>query len=269
MSNIQVDEDVREQIVLHNKGQKIFGVLHLPDKKTTKLPAVLICHGLAGHKTGKYRAYVALAKYLALQDIISLRIDFRGAGDSEGEFEETTVKGILSDAMTGIEFLQHHHRVDPSRIGLFGKSFGGMVALLAAQQWRQVKSLALWAPIFNGDYWREKWKLVQTNAIPQSHQEELMRINGQRASYAFFEEFFNTHMDTVLPSLESVPLLHVHGEKDAVVTISHADHYRQSRKNALDRTKFLRLPNADHDFSNPHDRQEAIEATTNWFQKTL
>ena len=54
----------RESVVLENKGQKIFGIIHKP-KVSGPIPAVLMCHGLGGHKTGKYRMYVLLAEKLS------------------------------------------------------------------------------------------------------------------------------------------------------------------------------------------------------------
>ena len=75
----------RQSVVLENEGQKIFGILHRPIH-VDSCPAVLICHGLAGHKTGQYRIYVILAEKLSEAGIASFRIDFRGSGDSEGKF---------------------------------------------------------------------------------------------------------------------------------------------------------------------------------------
>lgn len=258
----------RESIVLHNKGQKIFGVLHKPLKKS-KHPVVLICHGLAGHKTGKYRLYVSLAKKLALEGIATLRIDYRGSGDSEGEFYETTIDGVVSDILVALKFLKDHSDVDSSRLGLFGRSFGGAMALMAAKEFQNIRSLALWAPIFSGEPWLDKWKLVESNAVTESQKRELMSVNGQEASLAFFEQFFKMKLDHVLSELNTIPLLHIHGDKDSVVTTVHAEKYIKYREHALGETKFIRLPDADHDFSKPHEQEKAIKTTVEWFKETL
>lgn len=268
MAKSKVEE--RESVILENHGQKIFGILHKPiGNIATKTPGVLICHGLAGHKTGRYRLYVSLAKRLAEEGITVLRIDYRGSGDSEGEFIETTVNGVVSDTLKGLEYLEKVSSVDPARLGIFGRSFGGAVGILAASQYGHIKSIVLWAPMFNTNQWVEKWKMIKENAVPPELKEELMRVNGQLASHQFFEEFFSLNIVDALKKLEKVPILHIHGEKDSVVTIQHADDYALHRKSFLEKTKFIRLPNADHDFSGSHEQQEAIQATAQWFKSTL
>ena len=88
----------KEPVVFEIEGQKLFAVMHLPLHHHHLLPGVLMCHGLAGNKTGRYRLYVHLARELARLGIASLRVDFRGCGDSDGEFSDATVSGFLKDA---------------------------------------------------------------------------------------------------------------------------------------------------------------------------
>ncbi len=258
----------REGVVLENHGEKIFGVLHMP-REAENVPAVLICHGLAGHKTGKYRVYVALAKSLAERGVAALRVDFRGSGDSEGEFHEMTLRGVISDALVALEFLSNHDDIDPHRLGIFGRSFGGSVAVLASGQNQNVKSIALWAPVFNADPWRELWEVVQSDSLSDEKKREVMSINGQVPSMHFYSEFFGMDLEEDLEALHTVPVLHIHGEKDELIEISHADEYVKHRKQAHGKTRFIRFPEADHDFSIIEDQVEAIELTTKWFIETL
>ena len=58
------NEEERESIILKNHGQKLFCIFHKPAHRKN-CPAVLLCHGLGGHKVGRYRLYVSLAKHLA------------------------------------------------------------------------------------------------------------------------------------------------------------------------------------------------------------
>lgn len=260
--------ETREPVVLENSGQKIFGVMHLP---TTggKAPAVLICHGLAGHKCGRFRLYVDLAQKLAEAGIAALRIDFRGSGDSEGAFSDMTVESQIEDAMQGLDYLRHHPAVDSSRIGVFGRSFGGAIAVIAAKRQQDIKSIALWAPFFSGDPWLAHWKKVQCPTTSPEEKDMLMRVNGQLAGYAFFEEFFALDLKKELAPLQEIPMLHIHGDKDVRVSTDHADDYDTCRKHAKAETRFIRLPNSDHDFSHPPEQAIAIEETTEWFAQTL
>ena len=51
-----------------------------------------------------------LQKRLAQSGIASLRLDFRGCGDSEGSFEETDLESQISDALLGLNYLATHKK---------------------------------------------------------------------------------------------------------------------------------------------------------------
>lgn len=262
-------EEVRESVVLQNFGQKIFGIYHRP-VGLKKYPALLMCHGLGGHKSGKYRLYVNLSRMLSREGIASLRIDFRGSGDSEGEFSDMTLESEVSDALKGLEFLANDAHVDTNRLGIFGRSFGGTVALLAATRFGKAKTLATWAPVFSGNQWLEKWQQLHSNSeLTDESRKNMMRINGQVPGYDFFKQLFNIKMEEELKGLSHAPLLHIHGEQDKIVDIYHAHDYQRLRKQAIAETKFIRLPHSDHDFSHPEEQELALQETCKWFTKTL
>ncbi len=260
--------EVREPVILESEGQKIFGVLHLP-KGIQKPPCVLMCHGLGGHKTGRYRIYVDLAESLLKAGIASFRFDFRGCGDSEGLFEDMTLHGEVQDAEVAFQYLLKEPRIDNSRIGLFGRSMGGAVAVIVSAKVGAAKSLALWAPMFNGDDWRHMWDQIASGQASPQESEEMRRINGQVASLGFYSEMFSMRVDQELTKLNATPLLLIHGEKDEIINQSHSESYHQLRKDAKAVTRLIKLPNADHDFTHPVERQEAMEITTVWFKDTL
>ena len=129
-------------------GQRVYGMLHLPDEEPaggTGHPSVLILHGYTGNRGGDHRLLPLLSRYLMGLGIASLRIDFRGSGESEGDFSEMTVSRELEDAAAAFDHLRSYPGLDPQRAMLLGFSMGGMVAALAAPQVRPHR-LALWAP---------------------------------------------------------------------------------------------------------------------------
>lgn len=261
----------RESVVLQSAGQRVFGILHLPknNREGEKPPCVLICHGLGGHKTGRYRIYVDLAEALTVQGMAVFRFDFRGSGDSEGHFSEMTLQGEVADALCALEYLEQEPRIDNQRLAIFGRSLGGAVAVLSAARFGKARSLALWAPIYNGDPWRDKWERVSTGAASTEESEEMRRINGQVAGMEFYAELFTLNIKKELPLLHSVPLLLIHGEQDDLVTIDHSDQYMEGRSGASVITEMVRLPHADHDFTHVKERSEAIQRTAAWFKETL
>lgn len=259
----------RSCITLENEGQKLFGVFHHPLKKSKeKIPAVLMCHGFAGNKSGRYRIYVHLAQELAKIGIASLRFDFRGSGDSEGEFSEMTVESEVSDVLKSLAFLHSMPQVDPNRIGVLGNSFGGAVAVLAASQFKEVKSLVLLAAIFNSLKWRQQWEKMQAKGAPSN--EELMHVyEGNVPGQAFFRSFFKLDVEPHLTHLQQTPLLLIHSEADNRVSIEESEHYLRCRANAPGLTDFIRLSKCGHDFSLPDERTFLINKSVEWFSKTL
>ena len=249
----------RDFFVVENEGQKIFGVLHRPLTNALS-PLVIFCHGLAGHKSGSFRSYVALAQRLAEAGITALRFDFRGSGDSEGEFSEVTTESEVSDLMKIFTFVLQDTRIDPNRIGLFGRSFGGLVAIRAAAQHMHVKSLALWAPMYDAEQWRGLWKGPQD--LP-------FLINGQLPSKKLFDSFFAMKLTPEFEKISHIPLLHIHGDSDGVVSLLHADQYKQARSFAKAQNHFVILEKGDHDFSERKGREEAMKTTIDWFKQTL
>lgn len=258
----------RQSIVFENEGQRIFGISHIPLTPGPH-PAVLICHGLGGHKTGKFRLYVVLSEMLARNGIASLRFDFRGSGDSEGDFSGTTLESEVSDATAALNKLLTLPGIDTSRIGLFGRSFGGTIALMIAKSSSIIKSIATWAPLYSGDQWVEQYNTLHAPGITDEFRMEAMKINGQTPGKDFFKGLFKIRMDEYLQDLKHLPLLHIHGEHDAVVTIDHAEKYHQARKGMKENSKFIRLPHSDHDFSHTQEQTMALQETVKWFLETL
>lgn len=256
-------KESRESITLINENEKIFGIYHKPLlREEKKIPAIIICHGFAGQKTGRFRLYVILAEALAKKGIAVLRFDFRGCGDSEGNFIETTFFGEVSDALKALEFLKNDPDIDSERIGIFGRSLGGAVALLAAKSFKNIKSIALFAPMFTPEVWREKWEKAKSSDEP-------IVMDGQPVGKTFLNQLFELHLEKDLKELQAIPLLHINAEKDSVVTKEHQQSYRAARKGASAISKFIELPNSCHEFSDVNERMFALKETVDFFHNSL
>jgi pimeloyl-ACP methyl ester carboxylesterase len=134
-------------------GQKVVGTLEVPDG-VVKPAVILLLHGFKGSRNEleipslKEGIFTHAANAWAAQGLASLRIDFRGGGDSEGSFEDTTISGQVEDALAAIEFLQTEKSIDPKRMALVGWSQGGAVAeITAGRTKRRLAAVALWNPV--------------------------------------------------------------------------------------------------------------------------
>jgi exosortase A-associated hydrolase 1 len=70
-------------VVFSCRGQKLVGILLLPERATAR--AVVVVVGGPQYRVGSHRQFVLLARELATSGYCTLRFDCRGMGDSEGE----------------------------------------------------------------------------------------------------------------------------------------------------------------------------------------
>jgi len=133
-------------------GQTVVGTLALPDGVAAP-PAVLLLHGFTGSRDElaipavKEGVFRRAARIWAAQGIASLRIDFRGNGDSGGAFADMTLDGQVKDALAALDYLAGAGEVDKDRLALVGWSMGGAVgAIVAGRTAHRLTSVSLWAP---------------------------------------------------------------------------------------------------------------------------
>src|SRR5207248_8810535 len=129
-------------------GRRLRGMIHRPLEARSRrgTPAVIFLHGLTGDRMESHWIFVKCARALAKAGIASLRFDFYGSGESEGEFREVTLQGEIADARVAIEFFRRQKGINPERIGLLGLSLGGAIAASVAGPGR-VAALVLWSAL--------------------------------------------------------------------------------------------------------------------------
>lgn len=127
--------------------QRLYGMLHMPDgpSPATGWPSVIVLHGFTGNRIEGHRNFVLLARTLAARGVACLRFDFRGSGESQGDFAEMTVSREVEDAQAAFEYLRRQPGIDPQRVMLLGFSMGAIVACLSLKDVNPHR-LALWGP---------------------------------------------------------------------------------------------------------------------------
>lgn len=146
---------IEKKVILNVEGQKIVGTLVLPEN-VSRPPVVLMLHGFTGTRDEWKSPHVPeglfgrAAPVLASRGIASLRIDFRGSGESEGLFEDMTVHTEIADALAALDFLAKNNEVNQSKMSVLGMSLGGIVTTAVAGRTKHnLKSAVLWNPGIN------------------------------------------------------------------------------------------------------------------------
>ena len=232
----------------------MIGILHLPQGKGP-FPGVAIYHGFTGTKVEPHRIFVKMARALTAAGIAAVRFDFRGSGDSEGDFADMTVSGEIADAIRVLDFLEGQGVVDGDRLGVLGLSMGGAVAASVAGQDRRVKSLALWAAVAQFSLFESEQDLLE-----QARTHGSADLGGNVLKYAFYEDARQQEPLKWVSRFNGAALI-VHGDGDPTVPVAHADLYYDAIKGKKE--KFI-VPGADHTFNSRDWEAAVIEKTAAW-----
>jgi exosortase A-associated hydrolase 2 len=143
-------EMIETPFFFNNNDYKLFGVFHAPYEQGSLIGhkhGIVFCTPFAEEKMFSHRVYVNMARALAREGVACLRFDFMGEGDSEGSFEDSSIKTRLSDISAAMSALVE--KTDIVNMGLIGVRFGATLAALAASQ-NKVNSLVLISPVISG-----------------------------------------------------------------------------------------------------------------------
>lgn len=257
----------REWVVIENGNQRIFAILHRP-LHVENPPLVITMHGFTSSKLGSNRGYVKLAEGLTREGIACLRFDFRGCGDSEGDMSTLTFEDLISDAVAVCRYATCLEGIDTQRIGLFGASLGGAIAILSTPIHHLTKALVLWAPVASGELWYRDFIKEHPELIKVDPAEALGTHRGIKLSPLFREQFGRMRSYEVLGKLSTIPVLHMHGEQDPEISIEHQQVFQKACVHNSS-ARFLTYSETQHAFGQSTVFPAAMKETINWFKNYL
>jgi len=123
-------------------GNGVTGIMELPNtvSEGARPPVVLMLHGHSGNRSEAGRFDRAAAQHLAA-GIAVLRIDM-----------QSTIATRLGAARAALAHLASRTDVDPTRIGVLGYSWGGLIAAyLVGAGSPPVRAAVLWNPVVSVD----------------------------------------------------------------------------------------------------------------------
>lgn len=244
----------------NENGKQLVGVLHSPEQG--KPPLVIVCHGFDGTKTD--RKFIELARALQKEGIATFRFDFEGCGDSEGKFEEMTIKKEASDLNSAITAVLKEGDLNSQKIALVGHSLGAVVATLFLKNFKvPVKILVFWNQAFNQE---RLFKVWHTEDETKNWERNGFLIKGdKKMGKEYLEENKDKDWSSLLSEIPETPILLVQGKEDEDVPPEFSERLAEHHQNI----KLEVLPLADHKFKDFTVRQELINLTVNWLRKHL
>jgi uncharacterized protein len=159
---VMPDSVEREMVTIWSKGVALDADLYRPRAALTSTPGVVLCHGWGGSKLTceRYAALFAEAGMIALS---FTQATWFGSGPhlrmraqqpvsdapAEGSPEVHRVRDVvdpidwLQNFRAAVDYLEGEPGVDRERIGAWGTSFGGGVAMHSAANDRRIRALSV------------------------------------------------------------------------------------------------------------------------------
>jgi uncharacterized protein len=240
-------------------GRRLRGMIHEPGTGAPgTAPGVVFFHGFTGDRMESHWLFVKCSRALARAGLASLRFDFSGSGESEGDFAEADLESEMADAEDAVGFFRRQGCADPHRIGLLGLSLGGAVAALVAPR-VQAKALMMLAAPSRLPHLRA---LAETFSTPLPGANGFREYAGHRVSMRFLEAADRIDPTAGVAAFTG-PTLIVHPERDEYLPLNHPEEYLRASAGVV-REKVI-IAGADHTFTSVAWECEVIDRTVTWF----
>jgi dipeptidyl aminopeptidase/acylaminoacyl peptidase len=245
------------------KGKTLRGMLHLPPLALKQpAPGVVLFHGFTGNRMESHGMFVKCSRALAQAGFASLRFDFYGSGESDGEFREMTLRGEIADGRAAVAFLRGQPGINPKHVGLLGLSLGGAVAAALATS-VQAKVVVLWSAVAHTARLRD---LVKQSAKGIPGKPGAAEIGAREISPRLIEDMLKVEPIRHLARYKG-PTLIIHPEKDEAVPLSHAHDFYQAA--GAEAKELAVIAGADHVYTSIRWEQEVIARTVQWLGRHL
>jgi pimeloyl-ACP methyl ester carboxylesterase len=152
---------ISQDVQFSNAGANLAGTVYLPNTGD-HLPAIVVLHH-AGAATRESALYRHLREGLPALGFAVLIYDRRGSGQSSGSLQGVDYETLADDAVAGQHALAKLSRIEPAKIGFWGLSQGGWLAVLAAGRSRDAAfAISVSAPLVTAD---EQMQFATSNLL--------------------------------------------------------------------------------------------------------
>ena len=218
-----------ETVFIDGDHGRLKGIIQKPElKQGEQCPMVVFCHGFTGSKEGPL--FELIADTLQAHGIASIRFDFNGHGESEGDFMDMTVPNEIEDAKKVVAYVRDLRYV--SSLAIVGHSQGGVVASMTAGQLSEelgspaFKTVVLMAPaaVLRDDAIRGSVMGAQFDPFDPGEYVDLwgnLKLGAQYIRTAFSLPIYETAVKYQGPALI------IHGNGDRVVPYTYGERFHQ------------------------------------------
>lgn len=249
-----------EEISFKSKdGTKIHGFLVKPlnFKPGKKYPTLLQLHGgPVGQYTNKFMFDWQL---FAAKGYVVVAVNPRGSSGRGEAFSKAIYADWgnkdVQDVLAAVDYVEAQGIADPSRLGIGGWSYGGMLTNYTIAQDTRFKAAVSGASISNilAGYGTDEYvyDYEQELGVPWKNLKTWLRV-----SFPFL------HADRIV-----TPTLFLGGNRDAEVPLHNSEQMYEALKSLGVDTQLIIYPEQSHDISKPTYLRDRLQRYLNWYSK--
>jgi dipeptidyl aminopeptidase/acylaminoacyl peptidase len=226
-----------------------------------KAAAVVLPHGGPTAQTSD--SFNGQAELLASRGFVVIAPNVRGSTGYGMEFQNANIKdlggGDLKDEIAGVDFLEATGFIDPKRIGIWGGSYGGYMALMAIGKTPSVWSAAV------DEYGILNWLTTFQHADPFLQEYDKSLLGDPVKDRAIYEA--SSPLRYIRN--ETAPLLVLQGENDIHVPREEAEQVVAILKAEGRTVDAVYYPEEGHVFVKREHQLDELTRSIAWLQKYL
>lgn len=202
-----------------NNGRKIHASYHLCDngELEDREKLIIMVHGFPGNSQSHKNIFGDIETALAKSGHNTLRFDFRGCGQSDGQqqdFDLSTVTDDIEDILIWAEMNRHYNYV------FIGEGLGAAFTAINAPRKHTKAYILLW-PVL--DPISQTQKILSLNQLTSKIERQgYIEFGTQKIGLNFLRQLGKLNIPKYLKSMK-VPTLICHGSSDKAVPIEQMD----------------------------------------------
>lgn len=260
-----------------SEGLKIYGLLTVPtsEKPSSGYPAIIFNHGyIPPEQYVTTERYIAYVDYFARAGYIVFKPDYRAHGNSEGEpLGAYYSPAYTIDVLNALSSIKKYINVDKEKIGMWGHSMGGNIALRSiVVNTRDIKAAVIWGGVVGSYYdlmnnWRRSTPFTPTQREVTARGKLRQMMIDQYGTPDKNPEFWNSIDPTYFLSDINTPVQLHTGLADETVPHEFSESLYDKLKKAEKVTEIYTYPGDDHNISNNFSL--AMQRSLSFFDKYL
>lgn len=242
----------------NKQGEILSGLLEMPESTPQHFAIFAHCFTCSKNIAAASR----ITRALAGQGVATLRFDFTGLGNSDGDFANTNFSSNVQDLIAAAEFLEENYRA-PSI--LVGHSLGGAAVLAAGKAIESANAIVTIGAPATAEH--VKHLFADSEEVIKANEEAQVDLGGRSFNIKrqFLVDIDKYNTTQHIGSLKKA-LLVCHSPIDTIVSIDEAAKIYTAARHPK---SFLSLDKADHLLSSANDAQYVANAIGAWVGRYL